>query len=632
MHPVFAFLGLTWHWPFALALAPACLLLMILAAFLHRRRSFRLARLGYNLPRGLTFRFSFRSWLLSNFRWFCGLILLTVGVAGPIWGMNSIADVASERDLIVVVDLSRSMLATDVLPNRCGRACDSIQLLCDHLEKRGGVRLALVGFASQGRLLCPLTRDYQHVRELAAGLDPASPPAGTRPDKPGSTSGTRLGEGLQAAAAAVDPVTSDFADIVLLSDGDDPANDQEFRAGIKAVQAIQAPVHVIGIGNPQASWDLELPMRRGGKQAMEHVTTSLKEKPLREIAVATGGVYVPARTQPCDLAGLYDEIIEPLPRAQTATSMVKQPPSHQGWFFAAALLFFLAEFLKVRVLLKRYWPVRKRQPRLIPSATALLLVGLACGSLAAAFPEDAESWLRAGYRAFFTGKYQEAQLAFDHAKRLTGDPGFAALDEALSHVRLGQYDDALVCARQCLEDASQERRSVALFVRGICLFRQAGNDTAMLRRAVADFREVVQSSSASADLREAARHNLELSRLVLAETAPPPGQNPKSGPDGERPGGEGDGGDGSDRPGDKRGMAADGSRRANGHDPGDDEENLQSNPGKGNLPLTIGEGGNVLSTSAALELLANAEKRIQAELLEQRRQRVLDINAPKKDW
>ncbi len=240
--------------------------------------------------------------------------------------------------------------------------------------------------------------------------------------------------------------------------------------------------------------------------------------------------------------------------------------------------------------------------------------------------------LRVGYRAFFAGKYQEAQVAFDHAKRLSSDPGFAALDEALTHIRLGQYDDALVCARQCLEDASQERRSVALFVRGICLFRQAGNNTGMLRRAVADFREVFNAPSSSADLRETARHNLELSRLVLAETAPPPGQNPKSGPDGERPGGEGDAGDGSEKPGDKRGGAADGSRRADGHDPGDDEENLQSNPGKGNLPLTIGEGGNALSTSAALELLANAEKRIQAELLEQRRQRVLDINAPKKDW
>ena len=406
MHPIFAFLGLAWHWPSALALAPVCLVLMILAAFLHRRRAFRLARLGYNLPRGLTFRSSLRGWLPANARWFCGLSLLTVGVAGPIWGMNSTADVAPERDLILVVDLSRSMLATDVLPNRCRRACESIQALCDHLEKRGGVRLALVGFASQGRLLCPLTRDYDHARRLAGSLDPASPPSGTRPDQPGTGSGTRLGDGLRATGAAVDPEAHAYTDIVLLSDGDDPVDDREYRAGIAAIQALQVPVHVIGIGNPQASWDLELPVRRAGKPAIEHVQTKLKEEPLREIARATGGIYVPAQTQPCDLASLYDEVIEPLPRAPNATSTVRQPPSHQGWFFAAALVLFLAEFFSLGAFVKKLWPPGKRRPRALPNAPTLALVALACVSLAAAAADDVESLLRAGYRAFAAGRFQ----------------------------------------------------------------------------------------------------------------------------------------------------------------------------------------------------------------------------------
>jgi Ca-activated chloride channel family protein len=555
-----------------------------------------------------------------------------VGVAGPIWGMNKIADVAPERDLILVVDLSRSMLATDVLPSRCRRACESIQSLCDHLEKRGGVRLALVGFASQGRLLCPLTRDYDHVRQLAGGLDPASPPSGTRPNLPGTGSGTRLGEGLRAAEAAVDPEGRAFADIVLLSDGDDPADDQEYRVGITAIQALKVPVHVIGIGNPQANWDLELPVRRGGKLGTEHVATSLKEAPLREIAHATGGVYVAARTQPCDLAGLYDEIIEPLPRAQTPDSAVTQPPSRQSWFFGAALIIFLIEFIRAGGLVKKLWPARKPRPRVLPFATPLALLVLSCLSLAAAFPEDAEFLLRAGYRAFAGGRYQEAQTAFDQAKRLTGDPGFAALDEAVSFVRLGQYEDALICARQCLEDASQERRNVALFVRGICLFRQAGNDAATLRRAAADFREVLTSGSSDDVLAASARHNLELTRMVLAEVSPPSGQNPKPGSEGEHAGGDDEKNGGSDRTGDKRGLAQDGSKRGTGHDQGDEDTNLESLAGKGNLPLTMGDAGNVLSQSAALEVLANAEKRIQAELLEQRRQRVLDIHAPTKDW
>jgi Ca-activated chloride channel family protein len=632
INPTIAFLGLTWHWPNVLALTPVCLVLFVVAIFLNRRRAFRLARLGYHLPRGLTFRFSLRGWMFSNARSFWALILLMVGVAGPIWGMTTTAEVAPERDLILVVDLSRSMLATDVLPNRCKRACDSIQTLCDHLDKRGGVRLALVGFASQGRLLCPLTRDYDHVRQLAAGLDPASPPLGTRPVKPGTGSGTRLGDGLRAAASAVAPEAAGFTDIVLLSDGDDPANDQEYREGVALIKPLGVPAHVIGIGNPQASWDLELPVRRNGKPALEHVTTTLQEGPLREIARATSGIYVAARTQPVDLAGLYDEVIEPLPRSQNATTAVTQPPSRQGWFYAGALLLFLLEFVSVGALVKRFWPARRREGRAMTAPQQLAIAGLVLFSLAASFSDDAESLLRAGYGAFSSGRFQDAQTAFAQAKRLAQDPGFAALDEAVSEVRLGQYDDALVSARQCLEDASGERRSSALFIRGVCLFRQAGNDPVALRKAASDFREVLRSASTSEELAAAARHNLELTRLVLAEVAPPSGQNPKQGSEGERPGGDAEGSEGSEREGDKRGMATDGSRRGQGSDPGDQDENLQSNPGKGNLPLTIGDAGSALSTSAALEMLANAEKRIQAELLEQRRQRVLDINAPTKDW
>ena len=632
MAPIFAFLGLTWQWPWLLILAPVYVLFISLAAFLQRRRAFRLARLGYYVSRGPGWRGSSRPGFYAGLRWFCGLMLLTIGLAGPIWGANRAAEIAPERDLILLVDLSRSMLATDVLPSRSRRVCESIERLCDHLEARGGVRLALVGFASKGQVLCPLTRDYAHVRQLAAGLDPASPPSGTRPDQPGTGSGTRIGAGLQAAVAAVDPETRGFSDIVLLSDGDDPAGDQEYRVGISAAQTLKVPVHTVGVGNSQGTWDLELPVRRAGRPAVEHVATSLKETPLREIAQATGGMYVPARTEPCDLSGLYDEVIEPLPRADAGLSSVTQPPSHGSWFFGAGLLFLIAELVKIKSLLRRLWPGGIRKPRLHLTPEPLMLGLLALVSLAPAFREEADEYLRAAYRAFADGRYQEAQAAFGQAKRLTGDPGLAALDEALACVRGGQFEDAGACIRQCLEDADPERRSVALMVRGIATFHRAGEDAGLLGQAAADFRDVLYSPASSPELASSARHNLELTRLVLAEVTPPNGQNQKPGSENEKPGGENEGAEGADRPGARNGNANDASKRGNGADQGDDQENLLSNPGRGNLPLTIGESGNSLSTTDALELLANAEKRIQAELLEQRRQRVLDINAPAKDW
>jgi hypothetical protein len=398
------------------------------------------------------------------------------------------------------------------------------------------------------------------------------------------------------------------------------------------LQALRVPVHTVGIGNPQASWDLELPIRRAGKTATQHVTTSLKEEPLREIAKSSGGVYVPARMQPCDLAGLYDEVIEPLPRAESVNGNVTQPPVHRAWFFALGLLFLLAEMVQVKRLLSKLWPwhVRPVGWHAAPGLAGALVLALV--SLAPAYPEDAETYLQKAYRAFAAGQYQDAQAAFSHAKRLTNDPGFAALDEAIASLRMGQFEDAVTCVRQCLEDADPARRSLALMVRGICLFHRAGEDVAMLRQAAGDFREVLFAPATDEALQALARHNLELTRMVLAEMTPPSGQNQKPGSENERPGGDNDGNDAENRPGAKNGLANDASKQGQGGDQGDDQENLLSNPGKGNLPLTIGESGNALSTADALEMLANAEKRIHAELIEQRRQRVLDINAPTKDW
>jgi Ca-activated chloride channel family protein len=629
---LFALWGLTWQWPWLLILAPVYVLFISIAGFLQRRRAYRISRLGYYVPRGPAWPGSSGGWFYSGLRWSCGLTLVTVGLAGPIWGTDRSAEIAPERDLVVLVDLSRSMLATDVLPSRCARVCASIERLCDHLEARGGVRLALVGFASKGQILCPLTRDYAHVRQRAAGLDPATPPSGTRPDQPGSSSGTRIGAGMQAAVAAVDPEARNFSDIVLLSDGDDPAGDREYRAGIAAAQASKLPVHTVGVGNPQGTWDLELPVRRAGKPAVEHVATALKETPLREIAQATGGVYVPARTQPCDLSGLYDEVIEPLPRADAGLGSVTQPPIHRAWFFAAGLLCLIAELVKIKNLAGRLWASKLRGGRLRLRPEPLVLGFLALVSLAPAFPEAADDYLRAAYRAFAAGNYAEAQAAFGQAKRLTGDPGLAALAEAIAGMRGGQYEDAGACVRQCLEDADPQRRAVALLVRGISTFHRAAEDANLLRQAAADFREVLYSPASTAELASAARHNLELTRLILAEVAPPNGQNQKPGSENEKPGGEKEGTEGAERPGARNGHATDASKQGKGADQGDDQENLLSNPGRGNLPLTIGESGSPLSPSDAMELLANAEKRIQAELLEQRRQRVLDINAPSKDW
>jgi Ca-activated chloride channel family protein len=288
------------HWiahPWLLTALAALPLLGVLALWERRRRRQALLALGGFLaePGGSRRR---------RLRGLCvtlALVLLGVGAAGPQWGRDWDQSAAPGRDLVVVLDCSHSMLAET--PSRLDRARAALLDLCDALARKGGHRIGLVLCAARARLACPLTHDCDHVRELVSHLDERLEGGELQP-APGDASGTRLGAGLREAVAAHDPRFRGSQDVLLLSDGDDPARDGEWRHGAEAARAAGMPVHAIGLGDP----DVESPIRLGG-EALHHdgreVRTRLEEAPLREVARVTGGSYVPAHTRDLPLGELY---------------------------------------------------------------------------------------------------------------------------------------------------------------------------------------------------------------------------------------------------------------------------------------------------------------------------------------
>src|SRR5947209_4824237 len=102
--------------------------------------------------------------------WALGILLVVVGAAGPHWGLGPSPPTAPGRDIVVVVDLSRSMLAQDALPSRLGKATEALREFADTVQARGGDRLALVAFAGRAAVVCPLTHDYDHFRARIATL------------------------------------------------------------------------------------------------------------------------------------------------------------------------------------------------------------------------------------------------------------------------------------------------------------------------------------------------------------------------------------------------------------------------------------------------------------------------------
>jgi hypothetical protein len=324
LHRYFAHPQLLW----CLAVLPA---LAVLGLWARRQRRRALAQLGsFHLLAAHAGR---RRWpaLIRGFFLTSGLALAAVAAAGPQWAWDYEQSAAPGRDLFVVVDCSRSMLAET--PSRLERARLALADLAKAVEENGGHRLALIFCAAQARVACPLTHDYDYFREALNELPDAPFETGLQPG-PRDASGTRLGRGLfLAVQKAHDPAVTD---ILLLSDGDDPARDGEWRLGADRAQDRGIAVYAVGVGNP----DEVSPIRVEGAPLMhagQEVRTRLNEDLLRDVARPDRHNYW-GRAGGIRLGERYLEAIAGLPVREESDDPVPVHRQHYALFVLSAFL------------------------------------------------------------------------------------------------------------------------------------------------------------------------------------------------------------------------------------------------------------------------------------------------------
>ena len=259
--------------------------------FLRARREKALTKITLNVPKA-------HGSSLQSAAILSGLVLVLFAASRPQWGKSLEKTVARSRNVVLAIDVSRSMLANDVWPNRLeGARADAIDLI-DSLE---GDRCALVAFGRTGVVVCPLTTDRAFLRSALEKLSRESAPGGE----------TDLGSAIQAALDVLDPAADDHNAIILISDGGDLRGEALTAAALAKRRGI--PIFTVGVGNPNAS--STIPAENGNGVLMykgSPVKVKLEEEALRAIAEASSGRYVPlsaAGTAETTLGEIYHRFL-----------------------------------------------------------------------------------------------------------------------------------------------------------------------------------------------------------------------------------------------------------------------------------------------------------------------------------
>lgn len=244
-------------------------------AFLRARREKALQKITLNVPKSSVSGLQLGLVI-------AGLALSLFAAARPQWGRVTEKTVDRSRNVVVAIDVSRSMLAQDVRPNRLERAKADVADLIDSLD---GDRCALVAFRRTGIAVCPLTTDHAYLRSALEQLSPESAPRGE----------TDLGSAIRAALDALDPAADDHNAIILISDGGDLRGEALQNAEIAKKRGI--PIFTVGIGDPKRGAAIPSEDGRGEQKFQgQPVKVKLEEAALKAIAEASKGRYVPLAT------------------------------------------------------------------------------------------------------------------------------------------------------------------------------------------------------------------------------------------------------------------------------------------------------------------------------------------------
>lgn len=399
---------------------------LILLARYRRQMVSRLTE--QNLLPELIPEFSPTLYTIKNTLLMLAFLFAIIALARPQWGFEWQEIKHQGLDIFLVIDTSKSMMATDVKPNRLERTKMEIK---DFLKKLKGDRVGLVTFAGDAFLTCPLTADYQGVGLALNGISSDMMPIG----------GTNMDRALQEALRGYEEVPSRYKAIVVITDGENWEGDPLSWAKVATEKKIR--IHTVGVGTTDGEL-IRVIDGQGNEDFVKDkdgnvIKSRLNEKMLMDIASISGGTYVHASGTEFGLDYLYDHDLSGMEKREVESKVERRAHDRFQWPLALALAFLVLETL----LTAR----RKEELSARFFGCVLVMLLLCFGSPAEAswsfLGDPGAKEVRTGNEFFHQKKYDEALKGYEKAlSKALADPRID-YDLGAVYYKKGDYKHAV---------------------------------------------------------------------------------------------------------------------------------------------------------------------------------------------
>lgn len=495
-HPDYLFLFL---------LLPVLVGLMLWQTYQQRRSWRRLADTGLQekiMPAYSPFRKG-----VKNFLKILVFVFLVLSLMEPQWGMKEEEVKLRGVNIILLADVSSSMLAQDIKPSRLQREKRKVR---DLLQMLSGDRIGLIAFAGRSFLLSPLTADYGTLERYIEELGPETIPV----------QGTDVAGAIQLALRALPEGDEAGKAILLFTDGED--HGEQMAKIQKELQERKVRVFILGIGTPEGA---PVPDPAGGfKSNLEGgtVVSKLEEGFLQKLALETGGAYVRTVTGDEDLKELYLKGIRGvLSPTDLRVTKKKIWESRFYWPLSIALFFLLVE---------RLIPEGRRQRKFLQtnkhilSGLMLLIILIPKGVYAGSTWSLWQDY--SARRAYQKGEYAEAEKKFERVLQSDPEPE-DFLNIGAAQYRQQNYPEARQSFSAALNANDASIKGKAYYNLGNTLYRMQRPQEAL--EAYANALKIQPQD-------QEARLNFEFVKKQL-ENRPPPSPSPQPQPqEGDRQG------------------------------------------------------------------------------------------------